>query len=535
MAFLRPPCRKITRRAGWAALAAVLLFAPADASGAAGQGRKGPVVVGSKNFAENRLLAEMFAQLIEQRAGLAVTRRFNMAGTQVLFEGLRTGAIDVYPEYTGTGWVSILKRPARGTPPEVLARVRREFLRRWKLVWLAPLGFENAYELAIRKQTAQRLRLRTISDLAGVAGTLRGGFGYEFVGRPDGLPGLLKTYGLRFSEVRRLQQTLKYQAAAAGQVDVIDVYTTDGRMSLSGLVILEDDRGFFPPYQAAPLVRAEALDRFPKVGEALSLLSGLLDENRMRGLNRRLQEGKEPVPRVARDALAALGLLGGTSSDEPPAIRSPGLGAHLWTERGALGARALEHLGMVSASLLLAAMFAIPLGLALERRRKAAEAIIRGIGVTQTIPSIALLAFMIPLLGVGVKPAIVALWVYALFPIIRNTYTGVLSADPAAAESALALGMTPVQVLLRVRLPLAAPVILAGVRTAAVINVGTATLAAFIGAGGLGEPIVTGLQLTDTTLILSGALPAAALALGVDGLLSLVERGFRPRGVQEPR
>ena len=218
----------------------------------------GPVVVGSKNFAENRLLAEMFAQLIEQRAGLAVTRRFNMAGTQVLFEGLRTGAIDVYPEYTGTGWVSILKRPARGTPPEVLARVRREFLRRWKLVWLAPLGFENAYELAIRKQTAERHRLRTISDLAGVAGALRGGFGYEFVGRPDGLPGLLKTYGLRFFEVRRLQQTLKYQAAAAGRVDVIDVYTTDGRISLSGLVILEDDRGFFPPYQAAPLVRAAA-------------------------------------------------------------------------------------------------------------------------------------------------------------------------------------------------------------------------------------------------------------------------------------
>ncbi|MFQ5693902.1 MAG: glycine betaine ABC transporter substrate-binding protein, partial [Nitrospinota bacterium] len=469
----------------------------------------------------------------EDYAGLPVTRRFNLAGTQVLFEGLRTGVIDVYPEYTGTGLVSILKTPAEGGAAAVLARVRREFRRRWNLVWLAPLGFENAYEIAVRKDLAERLRLRTLSDLAAVSGTLRAGFGYEFVGRPDGLPGLKKVYGLRFAEVRRIQQTLKYQAAAAGRVDVIDVYTTDGRLALAGLQILEDDRGFFPPYEAAPLVRSDLLRERPEVGRALALLSGLLDAETMRRLNRRLQEDREPVPRVARDALAALGLAAGPKRRETAGRRSPGLPAYLWTERRALGARTLEHLGMVSASLALAALVAVPLGLALERRRRAAEAVIRGIGVTQTIPSIALLAFMIPLLGVGVRPAIVALWVYALFPIVRNTYTGVRGADPAAVEAASALGMTPAQVLWRVRLPLAAPVIMAGVRTSAVITVGTATLAAFIGAGGLGEPIVTGLQLTDTTLILSGALPAAVLALLVDGFLALVERALRPRGFQE--
>ncbi|MFQ5915008.1 MAG: glycine betaine ABC transporter substrate-binding protein [Nitrospinota bacterium] len=517
--------------AGFACLLTVLCCDLPEVRAARRSGR--PVVVGSKNFAENRLLAEMFARLIEDYAELRVRRRFNLAGTQVLFEGLKTGAIDVYPEYTGTGLVSILKIPAKGGPAATLALVRREFLRRWNLVWLAPLGFENAYEIAVRKGLAKQHRLRTISDLVAVAGSLRGGFGYEFVGRPDGLPGLEKAYGLRFSEVRRLQQTLKYQAAAAGGVDVIDVYTTDGRLALHDLQILEDDRGFFPPYEAAPLARGQLLKEHPEVGRALSLLSSLLDEERMRRLNRRLQEDKEPVPRVARDALAALGLAAGRAEGEAASIRSPGFPAYLWSKRRALGTRTLEHLGMVSVSLALAALLAVPLGLVLERRREAAEAVIRGIGVTQTIPSIALLAFMIPLLGVGVTPAVVALWIYALFPIVRNTYTGVRSADPAAVESALALGMSPDQVLWRVRLPLAAPVIMAGVRTSAVITVGTATLAAFIGAGGLGEPIVTGLQLADTTLILSGALPAAVLALLVDGFLALVERALRPPGFQE--
>ncbi len=493
------------------------------------------IVVGSKNFAENRLLAEMFSQMIENKAGLRVKRRFNMAGTQILFEGLRTGALDLYPEYTGTGLVSILKMPAKGTSFEVLALVRREFLEKWKLVWLAPLGFENAYEIAVRGDVAETYGLRTITDLARVGNSLRAGFGYEFVGRPDGLAGLQRTYGLQLLSVRRFQQTMKYKAATEGKVDVIDVYTTDGRISKNDLVILQDDQSFFPPYEAAPLVREETLKQYPQVGSTLSLLSNLLSAESMRLWNRRLQENKEPVSRVAKEALAALGLIGGSTHQRPESGRMSGLMTHLWKDRAQLGARTLEHLGIVSVSLLLAALVAIPLGLILERYGEFAEVIIRVVGVTQTIPSIALLAFMIPLLGVGVKPAIVALWIYALFPIVRNTYTGVCSADPSSVESALALGMTPGQVLYRVRLPLAAPVIMAGVRTSAVISLGTATLAAFIGAGGLGEPIVTGLQLTDTALILSGALPAAALALFVDGLLALVERGLEPRGLSVGR
>ncbi|HEV2146817.1 MAG TPA: ABC transporter permease, partial [Longimicrobiaceae bacterium] len=204
----------------------------------------------------------------------------------------------------------------------------------------------------------------------------------------------------------------------------------------------------------------------------------------------------------------------------------------LWERRDPLGALTLRHLLLVGVSLAAAVLVAVPLGLALERARGgAAEAAIRGVGLLQTIPSIALLAFMIPLLGIGVVPALVALFLYSLYPIVRNTYTGVRDAGPDAVEAARALGMTPGQVLRHVRLPLAAPLILAGVRTAAVMNVGTATLAAFIGAGGLGDPIAAGLALSDARMILSGAVPAAVLALAVDGALGAAERWIRPRGV----
>jgi osmoprotectant transport system permease protein len=202
--------------------------------------------------------------------------------------------------------------------------------------------------------------------------------------------------------------------------------------------------------------------------------------------------------------------------------------AYLWEERTTIFGLTLRHLLLVGVSLVAAIICALPLGLALERARGSAEPVIRSIGLLQTVPSIALLAFMIPLLGIGVVPALVALFLYSLYPILRNTYTGVRDAAPDAVAAAWALGMTPRQILRYVRLPLAAPVIMAGIRTAAVINVGTATLAAFIGAGGLGDLIASGLALSDNRMILSGALPAAFLALLVDAGLALCERAVRP-------
>ncbi|HYG65404.1 MAG TPA: glycine betaine ABC transporter substrate-binding protein [Thermoanaerobaculia bacterium] len=495
----------------------------------------GTVVVGSKNFEESRLLGEMFAQLLESRTGLRVERRLGLAGTQVCFEALRTGAIDVYPEYTGTGLVTLLGEEPEGGPAETLNRVRREFLARWDLWWIAPLGFENAFEVALPRELARREGIETISDLARAAPRLRAGFGHEFVGREDGLLGLQRVYGLRFASVQPMQHALKYQAAGSRAIDALDVYTTDGRLVLYNLQVLEDDKGFFPPYDAAALVRGATLREHPEVSAVLGLLAGALDEETMRRLNVRLQEGKESEAAVARDALRALGLLEGAAAGEEAAPRRPGFLSYAWSERGGLARRTLEHLGLCAAALLLGILVAVPLGLWLERHRRGAEPAIRALGLTQTIPSLALLAFMVPFLGVGFVPALAALWLYSLFPMVRNTYTGVRESDPRAVEAATALGMTPGQVLRQIRLPLAAPVIMAGVRTAAVITVGTATLAAFIGAGGLGEPIVTGLQLADTAMILSGAVPAAVLALLVDGGLALLERAFHPGGGPEGR
>jgi osmoprotectant transport system permease protein len=367
-----------------------------------------------------------------------------------------------------------------------------------------------------------------------VAPTLRAGLTPDFIGRDDGLPGLGRAYGIRFREVRALLSAVKYQALAAGQVDVIDGYSTDGLILKYDLAVLADDRGFFPPYEAAAVIAPGLSQRRPDAVAALTELSGLLVEGTMRALNLRVEVDGEPVARVAAEALTALGLTHGAAGDErrDHAASAPraGLGAYLWSERRTLLSLTGRHVLLVVVSLAAAIALAVPLGLMLERARAGAESIIRGVGLLQTIPGIALIAFMIPLLGIGVVPALVALFLYSLYPILRNTYTGVRDAAPEAVGAALALGMTPGQILRYVRLPLAAPLIMAGIRTAAVINVGTATLAAFIGAGGLGDPIASGLALSDTRMILSGALPAAGLALVVDTLLGAAERVLRPGG-----
>ena len=231
------------------------------------------IVVGSKNFMENKLLAEIFAQLIEARTDLSVERRLGLAGTQVCFEALRTGAIDLYPEYTGTGLVSILQQTPTGDSRTALNVVRSAFLKRWDLWWLNPLGFENSYALAVPRSRTADVPLRTISDLARIAPSLTAGFGYEFINRPDGLPGLQTRYGLTFQRVQAMQQSLKYQAAATGEIDVLDVYTTDGRLSVYDFVVLEDDQKFFPPYEAVRTYwRGSTLKQHPELGAVLGLL-----------------------------------------------------------------------------------------------------------------------------------------------------------------------------------------------------------------------------------------------------------------------
>ncbi|MBA3659766.1 MAG: ABC transporter permease subunit [Gemmatimonadales bacterium] len=511
-----------------------LVAAPSSGPPAVQSAASRPIVVASKPFGESYLLAEIFAQLLEAR-GLTVERRIGLGATEIAFGAVRRGAVDVYPEYTGTGLVAILGERPDSSAARVYDRVSREFRRRYGARWLPPLGFENTYAIAVRPETARRYRLVTLSDLARVAPSLTAGLTADFIGRADGLPGLARAYGLRFEAVRALLPAVKYQALAASAVDVIDGYSTDGLIARYDLIVLRDDRRFFPPYDAAPLAGARLVREVPAAIAALSELGGRLDVERMRRLNRRLEVDQEPVAAVAAGALRELGLTGDQAGTEPawttPAPGRSGVLRYLWDQRTTLLSLTLRHLLLVLVSLAAAIAAAVPLGLALERRRGSAEAVVRAIGVVQTLPGIALLAFMIPLLGIGVLPALVALFLYSLYPILRNTYTGVRDAAPEAVAAARALGMTPPQILRHVRLPLAAPVIMAGVRTAAVINVGTATLAAFIGAGGLGDPIVAGLALSDSRMVLSGALPAALLALAADAALAACERLVTPGGV----
>jgi osmoprotectant transport system permease protein len=519
-----------TRRAVFLLLVAIALTGTSQSKSYA-QSRQpnAPVVVASKPFGESFILAELFAQLLERR-GLTVDRRPGLGATEVAFSALRSGVVDVYPEYTGTGLLAVLKEPPQNDPAAVFARVAQEFPKRYGVRWLPPLGFENTYAIAVRRETARQFSLATLSDLARAAPQMTAGLTADFIERKDGLPGLKSAYGMSFKSVRPLGQAVKYQALASGAVDVIDGYSTDGFIAKYDLVVLRDDKRFFPPYEAAALVSARLYRDQPWAIAALIELSGRLDVETMRKLNARLEGDQEPVDVIARSELQALGLIAGAPAASTTSTNgaSASFASYMWAQRQTLLKAIIRHLLLVGVALIAGMIVAIPLGLWLDSAGRAAEPVIRAIGVLQTIPSIALLAFMVPLIGIGVLPALVALWLYSLYPIVRSTYSGVRDADPTAVYAARALGMTPSQILRQVRLPLAAPTVLAGIRTAAVIAVGTATLAAFIGAGGLGEPIATGLALADTRLILSGALPAAALALIVDALLGVVERATTP-------
>jgi len=486
------------------------------------------IVVGAKKFTESAVLGELMAQVLEIQAGAAVERRFNLAGTQICFDGLRTGALDAYAEYTGTGLRNILRDETdTGTAAAVFARVSTAFRERFALVWLAPFGFDNTYVLMMRPERAAALGIATLSDLA--AHPLRYGVSHEFLQRGDGMPGLRAVYHLNEASTVGVEHDLAYQALADGTIDVSDGYSTDAKIVAFGLLTLRDDRHFFPPYQAAPLARADLFTRVPLAEPALRLLAGRIDDATMRRLNYAVEGERRSPAEVASAFLGELGLRHVEATPEAPA---GGLLELLWQRRWITASLTVRHLWLTGIAVLAAVVIGLPLGIAASRSPALATLALSGAGVLQTIPSIALLAFMLPLFGIGVVPAIAALFLYGLLPILRNTVAGLRSIDGRLLEVGRGLGMRGRDLLWRVELPLAAPVILAGIRTAAVINVGTATLAAFIGAGGLGDPIVTGLTTTDTNLVLSGALPAALLAIAVDAGLGVVERFATPRGLR---
>ncbi len=486
---------------------------------AAAGGGPEPVRVGSKSFTESVLLAEMAAQLAASSGAPAAHRRA-LGGTRVLWEALRRGEIDLYPDYTGTLSREIL---ASAAPPD--ERALRAALAAQGVSISRSLGFEDKYAVGIRRDVAARLGLSRISDLARHP-ELRLGFTNEFMDRADGWPALRARYRLGQRSVRGLEHDLAYRALASREIDATDVYTTDPEIARLDLVLLEDDLGAFPEYQAVLVFREDLARRAPDALAAAQRLEGRISAAEMMALNARVQ-----VDRVAPEEVAAAFL-----------HDALGVAPHFSVE--SVPARVLrrtrEHLALVAAALLAAIGVAIPLGVLAARRPRAGRLILGAVGIVQTVPSLALLVFMIPLLGIGAGPAVAALFLYGLLPIVRNTHAGLTGIAPDLRESAEALGLPPRARLRMIELPLAAPAILAGVKTSAVITVGTATLGALIGAGGYGQPILTGVRLASVPLILEGAVPAAILALLVQAAFDLVERavvpaGLRPRHPGPPR
>jgi osmoprotectant transport system permease protein len=475
-----------------------------------------PIRIGSKHFTESYILAEIAAQLLESK-GFPVIRVHGLGGTMVCFEALRNRQIDLYPEYTGTIEKEILKDKeirvkSHKTSAEWLRERTREEL---GLDLLIPLGFNNTYAIALLEEKAEGLSIKKISDL-GRHPELKGGLSYEFLKRVDGWDALKSHYRLP-QIVTGLEHGLAYEALREGKIDFTDAYTTDAKIEKLKLRILEDDQAFFPSYQAVFFVQ----ENFPREArQILSVLDGRLNEKRMIHLNAQAEIDGLSFYEVAKQFLIEEALI-------PQSLR----GRPAERFFADLARRTGEHLFLTLLALFAAALLAVPVGIAAYRIPRLANLTIPLVGMAQTIPSIALLAFMIPIFGIGKLPAVVALFIYSLLPIVRNTYAGLHQIEPIYLEAAQAMGMNGMERLRFVEFPLAFPIILAGIKTAAIINIGTATLAAFIGAGGLGEPIVTGLALNDHVMILEGAIPAALLALFTEAGFRLLDKIYRPQAL----
>ncbi len=482
------------------------------AVGVLGQGPSPTVRVGSKTFTESVILAEVAGQMLKD-AGVPVVHRRELGGTQVLFHALEADELDVYPEYTGTITGEILaKEKIRGEEELRAALARRG------VGMSRSLGFNNTYAIGMREEVAARLGIRTLSDLRGHP-ELKFGFSNEFMERGDGWPGLRDHYGLPQRDVRGLDHDLAYRAIAAGELHATDLYSTDAEIRAYRLRVLEDDRKFFPSYECVWLYRADLPKRSSVALAALSRLEGAITVGEMASMNARAKLDRISEERVAAEFVTSKFGVDARIVAEGPMQR--------------MLRRLGEHVALVGTSLGAAILVAIPLGIVAARRARLGSAILSIAGVVQTVPSLALLVFMIPWLGIGAKPALVALFLYSLLPIIRNTATGLRDIPPSLRESAEALGLPPFARLFQIELPMASRAILAGIKTAAVINVGTATIGALIGAGGFGQPILTGIRRDDLSMILlEGAIPAAVLALAVQGLFDLAEWFLVPRGLR---
>jgi osmoprotectant transport system permease protein len=470
------------------------------------------VVVGSKIFTESYILGEIAAQVLEENPGVTVDRKLGLGSTGILVESLKSGAIDLYPDYSGTLAEAILKKPKLKT----LAQIKRA-LKPLGLTISGSLGFNDTYALAVKESFAEQYHLKTMSDLRSLPVPVRAAFSYEFMDRADGYQGMVKRYHFQFApgQVSRMEHSLVYGAIDQNKVDMIEVYSTDANIQKFKLRVLEDDRGYFPAYQAVWVARLSFVKAHPDLWADLRKVENSISADKMVELNSRADLDKISYSQIAS------GFLGRETT------ASPGDAGQIWE-------RTKEHLGLVGFSLLFSVLVGIPLGVLAARHRRMGQGILIFSALFQTIPTLALLCFLIPVFGIGLKPALAALCLYSLLPVVLNTYTGIGSIDPKHLENAKAFGLSPWQILCQITLPLASPMILAGVKTATIVSIGTATLAALVGAGGYGALIISGLSLNHIPTILMGAIPAAVMALLAHFLFDLLEFWIVPKGLRKP-
>ena len=471
-----------------------------------------PLVVGSKRFTESYILGEIVSQAVTAAGHDRVVLKSGLGNTGILLSALRSGEIDLYPEYTGTITREILKTEQVLSLAEINARLLPSGLQAGVL-----LGFDNSYVLAVRRDVAEKLQLRSISDLAKHPSLVLG-LSHEFIGRSDGWKGLANRYQLGKLSPKGLDHGLAYEAIRARQIDVMDAYGTDSKLLRDRLVVLQDDLNFFPTYDALLLYRSDVPTRFASTWKVLSALQNTISQQTMGELNARAEVDGQSFAAVARDFLQQQAQgdkklttnISGAASERVSTRQSfmhVLFGSDFWR-------LCAQHLFLVVVSLLLAVAVGIPLGVLSFYRPGVGQVVLSVTSVIQTIPSLALLAFLISLFGlIGTIPAIVALFLYALLPIIQSTHAGLSEISPSMRQAATALGLGARDQLWFIELPLARTMILSGIKVSTVLSVGTATIAAFVGAGGFGERIAQGLALNDTSMLLAGAIPSAGLAL----------------------
>ena len=470
--------------------------------------------VGSKSFTESVVLGELISHLA-RHSGAKVEHRSELGGTQILWQALIKGDIDVYVDYTGTIREELLAEVMQAGTEIRSEFDMREALAKMHVTMSDRIGFNNTYALGMRDDLAEKLSIKTISDLREHP-ELELGLSDEFMERKDGWHQLASKYRLPHKKIRTMDHNLAYRGLEHEAIQVTDIYTTDAEIDYYHLRALEDDQGFFPTYYAAILMRDDLAARAPKAVQSILRLENAVTSAEMSSMTAHVRLDRHLETNAAAEFLNSKFQLG---------IDLQGIDRQArW---GRFFSRLLktttEHLFLVVMSLGLAIAVAVPLGIFASRSESVAQAVLAIVGVIQTLPSMALLVFMIPIFGLGAIPAIAALFFYSLLPIVRNTYSGLTQIPAATLESAEVLGLGARAKLRLVELPLALPSILSGIKTAAVINVGTATIGALIGAGGYGAPILTGIRLSSIPLILQGAVPAAVLALLVQFGFSLLE------------